>query len=244
MIFDCGIAPGITNLLVGHVIERFEKIENGLIELGGFAADEKVPYGYSLTWNSKDLEEEYTRPATYIEEGVVLQKPALSELEVKNFPGNLKLESFLTDGLRSLTQQTDKIFNLKEKTLRWPGHIEALEPILKSGNLVKELHACIHTPDILIGVLTLDDISYELEVHHDDDMLYTDWNIPALSAMQNATAGACAAFARFVLENYIEPGVWYPEDLAQENPLYFDFIIKEFTKNKNIHLTEIKKKRL
>jgi saccharopine dehydrogenase-like NADP-dependent oxidoreductase len=77
--------------------------------------------------------EEYTRPARYQENGKIVTRPALSEAELIDFDQPGTLESFNTDGLRSLLFTLPHIPNMKEKTLRYPGHISLMQSLLKAG---------------------------------------------------------------------------------------------------------------
>ncbi|HSQ45337.1 MAG TPA: saccharopine dehydrogenase C-terminal domain-containing protein, partial [Lutibacter sp.] len=76
---------------------------------------------------------EYTRPARYVENGNVVVKDALSDVEFVDFEGIGTLESFNSDGLRSIIYTMAHIPNMKEKTLRYPGHIEYINVLKKSG---------------------------------------------------------------------------------------------------------------
>jgi len=63
---------------------------------------------------------------------VLISKPALSDPELISFPGIGTLEAFNTDGLRSLAT-TINCPNMKEKTLRYPGHIEKMKVFREIG---------------------------------------------------------------------------------------------------------------
>ena len=76
--------------------------------------------------------EDYTRPARMVENGRFVKKPALSGPELIDFPGIGTLEAFNTDGLRTLVD-TVEIPNMKEKTLRFPGHAEKMRILRETG---------------------------------------------------------------------------------------------------------------
>ena len=76
--------------------------------------------------------EEYTRPARVFEDGRLVTRPALSELERLDVPGVGTLEGFLTDGLRTLLR-TVPARNMREKTLRYPGHGGLMEILRETG---------------------------------------------------------------------------------------------------------------
>ncbi|MFC2133758.1 saccharopine dehydrogenase family protein [Bacteroidota bacterium] len=131
-IVDCGVAPGMSNVLAGYVNTILDKTENILIYVGGLPEVREWPYDYKAVFSPIDVIEEYTRPARYVENGKIIVKPALSDPEFINFPGIGTLEAFNSDGLRSLAD-TLNVPNMKEKTLRYPGHIEKMLLLRESG---------------------------------------------------------------------------------------------------------------
>ena len=80
-----------------------------------------------------DVIQEYIRPARLVEQGRVVTKPALSEREIMNFEEVGELEAFNTDGLRSLIYTMGHIPDMKEKTLRYPGHIDLIIALQQAG---------------------------------------------------------------------------------------------------------------
>ena len=124
-IMDCGVAPGMCNILIGYVDHMLDETENILYYVGGLPEIREWPYEYKAVFSPLDVIEEYTRPARYVENGKLIVRAALSDPELINFPGVGTLEAFNTDGLRSLAE-TIKCPNMKEKTLRYPGHIEKM----------------------------------------------------------------------------------------------------------------------
>ncbi|MCX6564993.1 MAG: saccharopine dehydrogenase family protein [Candidatus Aminicenantes bacterium] len=131
-VVDCGVAPGMSNLLVGHVDSLLEETRSVLIYVGGLPEIREWPYEYKAVFSPADVLEEYVRPARYIQNGALVVKPALSEPELLEFPGIGTLEAFNTDGLRTLAR-TISAPNMKEKTLRYPGHIEKMAMLRETG---------------------------------------------------------------------------------------------------------------
>jgi lysine 6-dehydrogenase len=131
-IVDCGVAPGMSNLLVGHADQQLDKTDTVLIYVGGLPETRTWPFEYKAGFSPIDVIEEYTRPARYVENGSVVTRPALSDPEVIEFPGIGSLEAFNTDGLRTLITTIDAP-NKKEKTLRYLGHIEKMAVLRESG---------------------------------------------------------------------------------------------------------------
>ncbi len=132
VVVDCGVAPGMSNILVGYVNSILDKTEKVLIYVGGLPEIRELPYEYKAPFSPIDVIEEYTRPARYIENGQLVVLPALSEPELINFDDIGTLEVFNTDGLRTLARTIDAP-NMKEKTLRYPGHIEKMRLLRDSG---------------------------------------------------------------------------------------------------------------
>lgn len=136
-IVDCGVAPGACNVLIGHVDNLLDETEKVSYYVGGLPQVREWPYEYKAGFSPIDVIEEYTRPARLVVDGEVVVKPALSDPELLNFPGIGTLEAFNTDGLRSLIQ-TIKAPNMKEKTLRYPGHIEKMRMLRETGFFSQE----------------------------------------------------------------------------------------------------------
>lgn len=131
-VVDCGVAPGMSNVLSGYVNSILDKTESILIYVGGLPVVREYPYEYKAGFSPIDVIEEYIRPARYIENGKLITRPALSDPELINFDEIGTLEAFNSDGLRTLAQ-TLNVPNMKEKTLRYLGHIEKILLLRESG---------------------------------------------------------------------------------------------------------------
>ncbi len=130
-VVDCGVAPGMSNMILGYhdarmTVTRFE------CYVGGLPFRREFPFEYKAPFSPADVIEEYTRPARYVENGHVVVKPALSDVEHLDFPEVGTLEAFNSDGLRSLLR-TMKVPNMIEKTLRYPGHVGHIRALRESG---------------------------------------------------------------------------------------------------------------
>lgn len=132
VITDCGVAPGVSNFVIGRYNEIME-IENFECYVGGLPKIRKKPFEYKAPFSPIDVIEEYTRPARLKENGQIVVKPALSEIELIDFDEVGTLEAFNTDGLRSILFTMAHVPNLKEKTLRYPGHAELIIALQRSG---------------------------------------------------------------------------------------------------------------
>jgi lysine 6-dehydrogenase len=136
-IIDCGVAPGMSNILTGYVNEKLDSIDNAVIYVGGLPKIRQWPWEYKPVFSPADVIEEYTRPARYVENCQLVIREALSDPEYLEFEGVGTLEAFNSDGLRSLIY-TINAPNMKEKTLRFPGHIEKISVLRASGFFSKD----------------------------------------------------------------------------------------------------------
>ncbi|MEZ6019090.1 MAG: saccharopine dehydrogenase C-terminal domain-containing protein [Planctomycetota bacterium] len=131
-VVDCGVAPGMSNLLAGAGVGALDQAEALEIYVGGLPRERHWPFEYKAGFSPADVIEEYTRPARFVEEGKIIVREALSDAEIIEFEGAGELEAFLTDGLRSLIRTLD-VPNMVEKTLRYPGHIELMRVFRDTG---------------------------------------------------------------------------------------------------------------
>ena len=131
-VVDCGVAPGMSSILAAHALGKLDKAESITIYVGGLPEVREWPYEYKAVFSPLDVIEEYVRPARYIENGRMVVRPALSDPELLSFPGIGTLEGFNTDGLRTMAN-TLNVPNMKEKTLRYPGHIEKMAVLRETG---------------------------------------------------------------------------------------------------------------
>lgn len=132
VICDCGVAPGMPNVIVGYYNEIME-ITHFDYCVGGLPKERKFPFEYKAPFSPVDVIEEYTRPARYVENGHLVTKPPMSDAELIYFEGIGDLEAFNTDGLRSLITTLYHIPNMKEKTLRFPKHIALIQALKAAG---------------------------------------------------------------------------------------------------------------
>lgn len=135
-VVDCGVAPGMSNMILGYYNQKM-KVEKFDCMVGGLPASPAWPYKYKAPFSPMDVLEEYTRPARIVENGSVVIKPALSELETVEFDKVGSLEAFNTDGLRTLLT-TMKIPFMRERTLRYPGHAALMKILSETGFFRKE----------------------------------------------------------------------------------------------------------
>lgn len=131
-VVDCGIAPGVSNMLAGHGAAQLDRCDRVEIYVGGLPVERRWPFEYKAGFAPSDVIEEYVRPSRIVSGGKLVVRPALSEPELMDFPGVGTLEAFNTDGLRSLVDTLD-VPDMVEKTLRYPGHIELMRVFRELG---------------------------------------------------------------------------------------------------------------
>lgn len=136
-ICDIGVAPGMSNVLIGYGASMLDTLEKGITYVGGLPVVRIWPFEYKAVFSPIDVIEEYTRPARYIDGGRLVVREALSDPELINFPNVGTLEAFNSDGLRTLAT-TVKGDYLIEKTLRYKGHIEKMAVLRDTGFFDKD----------------------------------------------------------------------------------------------------------
>ncbi len=235
-VVDCGVAPGMSNLLAAYGASLLDRCDNIEIYVGGLPRDPQPPFFYKAAFSPHDVVEEYTRPARLVENGKIVIREALSEVESIDLPGVGTLEAFNTDGLRSLIHTMD-VPSMIEKTLRYPGHVQIMQAFREAGFFSKGLITvgeCEIRPLDLTSQLVIPEWLYaegeeDLTVmriivagvkdnapqRHVWDLLdYYDRQRNTTS-MSRTTAFPCAIVARMIASGQIKQrGVIPPEQLA------------------------------
>jgi len=261
VIYDCGVAPGMDNILLGHH-DLNMKVKLFSCYVGGLPKIRNFPFEYKAPFSPSDVLEEYTRPARLKEKGVEIVKPALTDLEYIRAHQGMKLEAFNSDGLRSLLITMKHIPDMKEKTLRYPGHAAQMEFLREAGLLDKK------TTKTKLGPVVPLELTSQLLFKHwkykpeEEDFtfmrtiiegleqgkkirytydLYDEYDKKTkLSAMARTTGLTACAVAELVLVKKLSaPGVFPPETLGRDK-FCFDFIL-DYLKAHNIHYKKKKK---
>lgn len=250
-IVDCGVAPGMSNLMLGYHNEHM-KITDFECMVGGLPKKRVLPFEYKAPFSPIDVLEEYTRPARYVENGHIVTKPALSDAELIDFEQAGTLESFNTDGLRSILFTMGHIPNMKEKTLRYPGHIDLMKGLIKAGFLKTEavnfkgqqVAPLEFTSALLFDQWKLgaNEAEFTLMQIRISDAgtticydLYDEYD-PATgtSSMSRTTGYTCTAALNMLIEKlFTEKGV-FPPELVGKHAACFDFILN-YLQQRNIH---------
>lgn len=135
---DCGVAPGMVNILAQHGIEQLDQVDAVRIFVGGLPQHPEPPLNYQIVYSLEGVLDYYTTLSWIIRDGRRQQVKALSEVEPVAFPEPLgTLEAFHTaGGLSTLGFRYEgKIPTMEYKTLRYPGHARIMEAIRDLGLL-------------------------------------------------------------------------------------------------------------
>jgi lysine 6-dehydrogenase len=133
---NCGLAPGLANILAARGAELFDTVDSIHLRVGGLPQHPKPPLDYQLVFSVEGLLNEYSGKSTVLRNGTVTQVDALSETEIIEFPPPFgTLEAFHTSGGVSLLAQmfAGKVQELDYKTIRYPGHCERFKTLLDLG---------------------------------------------------------------------------------------------------------------
>lgn len=246
-IVDCGVAPGMGNILLGYYNEKFE-ISHFECLVGGLPMTKKWPFCYKAPFSPIDVIEEYTRPARYVANGKLIVREALTDRELIQFERVGTLESFNSDGLRTIIDTMPHIPNMKEKTLRYPGHVEYIlvlkesgffddTPIEVNGNSVSPI---AFTSKVLFSEWKLDEDEAEFTVmrismkgRSSDEKevaitcdLYDEFDTGTkTSSMARTTGYTATGAANLLLEGlFSEKGV-FPPELVGKHEACFNYIM-------------------
>ncbi len=228
---DCGLAPGLSHLLAGDAYARLGPPERIEILVGGVAQDASRPYGYVVTWSLEDLLEEYTRAARIIRGGEVTELPVFTELVHEEVAGAGTMESFLSDGLRTLLFTLPRVRDMEERTLRWPGHVAAIRPLLDASaggaQFLEEFRArCVADPpaDLVALVVRARWANGRTRTH-----TMTDRYDPAtkLTAMARTTAFTTSVMAQLAAEGGLPRAGVVPPELIAANPRATRFVLEK-----------------
>lgn len=255
---DCGLAPGISNILVGHAAKKLDKVLAIHILVGGLPEKPVSPLGYVITWSAESLIDEYTRKVRIVRDGKKVMVNALTGLEEVDFPNVGKLEAFFTDGLRTLLHTMKGMEEMWEKTLRYSGHAEKIR-LLKALGFFEERKVSVDgvgvsprrltaklfeqklsKPEIRdivalkVTVFGFEDDEKRSYVYHMLDRYDERWEI---TAMARTTAYPASIAAQLLLNGTVrERGVVPPEKMGMDDEFFTRFLNE--LKKRGINIVE------
>jgi len=246
-IVDCGVAPGMDNLILGYYDTQL-KLTDFECLVGGLPKIKKWPFNYKAPFSPMDVIEEYTRPARYVENGQVITREPLTDCEFVEFDSVGTLESFNSDGLRSIIHTMAHIPNMKEKTLRYPGHVEYIRVLKESGFFSpdainvkgKKVSPLEFTSQLLfnewklgveeeeftvmrVTVKGTNDQNESVTVQYD---LYDAYDADTkTSSMARCTGYTATAAVNMVIDGLFDKKGVYPPELVGNSEACFEFIL-------------------
>ena len=254
-IVDCGVAPGMDNYILGYYNEIMELTDFECL-VGGLPKIKKWPFNYKAPFSPIDVIEEYTRPARYVENSKIIVREALTDCEYIEFDNIGTLESFNSDGLRSIIFTMPHIPNMKEKTLRYPGHVEYIKVLKESGFFNEDdidikgakISPLEFTSKILFDAWKLGETEEELTVMRVtikgknnqgqiEEVVYDlfDTYCPETktASMSRTTGYTATATANLMLEGlFTDKGV-FPPELVGRNEDCFNYVLN-YLKARNV----------
>lgn len=134
VVWGCGLAPGLVNLLVMRALERLDATEAVRVRVGDVPTHPREPFGYRLAHSAEKLVDDYTRPVPVLRDGAIAHRAPLSGLEAVEVDGLGPMEAFYAGGLDSLAEAlAGRLDHLDAKTLRYPGHADQMRFLLDLG---------------------------------------------------------------------------------------------------------------
>jgi|SRR5687767_4794602 len=138
---DCGLAPGMVNILAQHGIDQLDTVDEVRIYVGGLPQNPEPPLNYQIVYSLEGVLDYYTTLSWIVRDGKQVQVKALSEREPVHFDGSVgELEAFHTaGGLSTMAERYEgRIPTMEYKTLRYPGHAQIMEAVRELGLLELE----------------------------------------------------------------------------------------------------------
>jgi saccharopine dehydrogenase-like NADP-dependent oxidoreductase len=258
-VVDCGVAPGFSSIILGHLHSSLEKIDSYTCYVGGLPVIRDWPLEYKSSFLPIDVIDDYTTPARFVVNGNLVIRPALSDPEIINFPGIGSLEAFNLDGLRTLTKTFPDIPDKIEKTLRYPGHIEKMKLLMDLGLFSQEtievkgvkikpidLTTKLMLPkwklkegeeDLMVMQIIIKGEKQGKKVTYCYDMLDRYDRNSNTTSMARTTGYTCSIVTRLVAKGvYDRKGISPPEYIG-ENSTCYSTLLKELEK-RNVTITE------
>jgi lysine 6-dehydrogenase len=257
-VVDCGVAPGLCNIIAGHVFGQLDQTDRYVCYVGGLPLVREWPFEYKAVFSPIDVLEEYIRPARFVENSKEVVLPALSDIELIDLPEVATLEAFNTDGLRTLRTTLDIPF-MREKTLRYPGHAnlmrifresgflstapikvdgQAIKPISLTSKLLFELWRLKENEaDFTVMQIVMDGQRKGKRLRYIYNLLDNYDEETQTTSMARTTGYTCSIVARQVMSGrFTQKGICPPEFIGRDEGCYGN-LLEEYGK-RNIQLKE------
>ncbi len=263
LVAGMGLAPGLSNVLVGRGCRVVPRPREAVIRVGGIPRQPRPPLGYHIVFCLESVLEACVRPAWVIRDGQLRRVEALSDVEEIEYPQPLgRCECFITDGLGTLpfTLGHRGLWRMEEKTVRYRGYRERMAFLREAGFLGQDevevdgvrVRPRAVTERLLEPRLRGDDedlVVLEVMVSGDgaEDkpraryFLLDEYDArTCTTAMARTTVYPAVEVVRWILAGELtEPGVWTPERLIGENPERFQRLVRALEERGiEIHIQE------
>ena len=233
IVVDCGVAPGLSHILVAAAHEELGGLDEARILVGGLPQAPPPVFRHAVYFNPRDLVAEYLRPARARRDGKDWA-PAPLDAPVERYRDDElgELESFLSDGLRTLPPSFPGVSTMEERTLRWPGHLDYMRGLRETGLLDEQNGAADATARALgaryPGDAQPDALLMVVEARRGTQRRawrLLDKRADGISAMGRTTGFTTAAVAMLLARGaFSEAGVHPPERLGKERGLARDVL--------------------
>lgn len=260
VITDAGVAPGMSNYILGYLdnqmsVYRFE------CYVGGLPLVPQPPFFYKAPFSPIDVIEEYTRPARMKESGTIVTKEALTDRSFIDFSKPGKLEAFNTDGLRTLLDTMSHIPDMKEQTLRYPGHLDLIIALRTTGffstkpfqfndqeirpidfsaaYLIDQWKMGPSDQDITVMKVLVAGRENEVPVQIEYDLYDQYDTATGFSSMSRTTGFTCTASLELIMKGmFTQKGV-YPPELVAKTTGCFPFVLN-YLSERGVHWRSVK----
>ncbi|HEX6038712.1 saccharopine dehydrogenase family protein [Longimicrobium sp.] len=239
---DCGLAPGMVNILAEHGIAQLDEVHSVRIKVGGLPQKPEPPLNYQVVYSLEGALDYYTTLSWVLRDGKQTQVKALSEIEHIDFPGVGTLEAFHTaGGLSTMAQRYEgKVPTMEYKTLRFPGHADmmavmrdiglmGMEPVDVKGTKVVPRDVFIsivgprlkkdykESPDQVALRVEAEGIDKGERVLYRFDLLDKYDEETGITAMMRTTGFSLAITGAMQAAGKVKPGVWTPDEAMPAN---------------------------
>ncbi|UCF10321.1 MAG: saccharopine dehydrogenase NADP-binding domain-containing protein [Candidatus Bipolaricaulota bacterium] len=197
---DCGLAPGLTNILAAGAVAALDHVDELRLRVGGLPQTPHPPLDYQIVFSPHGLINEYAEPCLVLREGAPVEVPPLTEVEPIAFPPDYPaLEAFHTSGGSSTLAQTlaGRVTALDYKTIRYPGHARIAKALLDLGFFDEAPHT-LEEGEVVPRALTMSLLMEHLDFAEPDVVL--------VRVEARGSAGGRARVARYELVDRADPG--------------------------------------
>jgi len=255
-VVDCGVVPGMANIILGDHMRKM-KVTRYECYVGGVPKSKNAPLGYKSPFPVLEVLEEYAESGHMVEDGKVVVRPMLAENMTINLDKVGTLACLNSDGLRTLIRTTD-IPDMFEKTLRYPGHVDAMRlfrdtgflnttPIQVEGVSVRpiDVTASLLSPlwkyepgeaDLTVMRLVISGVEDGKAVTYTYDMIDEYDPVTGALSMPRTTGYTCNAVTRLVLDGgYSQKGISPPEFVGRADGCWKN--VEKYLEERGVHCT-------